>query len=89
MNNIVYSCVSNYYKGFKLDKEAFVRRLKYVKSIANKEMTYKDAVGWIMALEYSDLFCEDEQSIKDKKQQLRKELKAIVTEVENNIKRLA
>ena len=55
--------------------------MKYVKSIANKEMTYKDAVGWIMALEYSDLFCEDEQSIKDKKQQLRKELKAIVKNV--------
>lgn len=89
MNDIVYKSVSNYYKNCGLDKETFVRRLKYVKNITNKEMTYKDAVDWIMTHEYTELLCESEQSIKDKKKQLRKELKEIVTEVKNHIKRLA
>lgn len=85
MNDVVYKSVSNYYKGCKLDKEAFVRRLRYVKNIVSKEMTYKDAVDWIMTHEHSELLCEDEQYIKDKKKQIRKELKAIVTEVKNKI----
>lgn len=85
MNDIVYKSVSKCYKNCGLDKEAFVRRLKYVKNITNKEMTYKDAIGWIMALEYSDLFCESEQTLKEKKKQLRKELKTMVDEVKKSI----
>lgn len=85
MNDVVYKSVSNYYKGCKLDKEAFVRRLKYVKNIVSKEMTYKDAVDWIMTHEYTELLCVGEQAIKDKKKQLRKELKTIVTEVKDNV----
>lgn len=79
----VYKAVSKHYRGKGLDGQDFVRRLKAVYAIVQKEETIVQAANWIFVNE--DIQCANDwtkDDVKRWKKAIRDDLKSVLLKLE-------
>ncbi|EME5440438.1 hypothetical protein VY345_002700 [Enterococcus faecalis] len=78
-NDEIYKAVSSFYKNKRLSKDAFIRRLKYIRSILDGDETVGEIVGWIFTLEEIEFYAtSSDDEVNAAKRKIREEIKGIL-----------